>query len=80
MRYLALLLLLSACDTLTLYKPVPVNVPVSVPCVTPKIEEPKYPRSTLTDSLFTKIKNRLTELELRRSYEAKLAAAVKACQ
>ena len=86
MKCLALLglLFLAACAApQPIYKPVTVEVPVTVPCVpAAAISHPVWPTSGVkpNDALFTQARAALAELELRNSYEVKLEAAIKACQ
>ena len=85
MKVPALLLLLSlaACGTTQIvYKPVPVNVPVEVPCHAPDIAAPAMPTAAVapTASMFEKTKAALAELKIRAGYEGQLKAAIAACQ
>ena len=59
-------------------KVVEVKVPVSVPCVVEKVEEPVYPTAQ-GSTLFERVKVLLAEIELRKGYEAKLKATVAGC-
>ena len=59
-----------------------VEVPVAVPCRTPAVEVPTWATASLQkgDSLQTKVRALLAELEQRKGYEVQLRAAVQACQ
>ena len=59
-----------------------VEVPVSVPCRAPAVEEPTWATASLQkgDSLQTKVRALLAELEQRKGYEVQLRAALEACQ
>ncbi|MDH0293027.1 hypothetical protein N7414_28235 [Pseudomonas sp. GD04087] len=59
-----------------------VEVPVSVPCRAPEVPEPTWATAVLQkgDSLQTKVRALLAELEQRKGYEVQLRAAVQACQ
>ncbi|MDF3842722.1 hypothetical protein P3W55_13480 [Pseudomonas citronellolis] len=59
-----------------------VEVPVAVPCRAPAVQEPTWATASLQkgDSLQTKVRALLAELEQRKGYEAQLRAAVMACQ
>lgn len=59
-----------------------VEVPVSVPCRVPAVEMPTWATASLQkgDSLQTKVRALLAELEQRKGYEVQLVAAVQACQ
>lgn len=59
--------------------PIQIKVPVPVPCVTEKIEEPIYPTVSEDAGIFERVKVLLAERELRKGYEAKLKAALSAC-
>lgn len=59
-----------------------VEVPVSVPCRAPEVPEQTWATAGLQkgDSLQTKVRALLAELEQRKGYEVQLRAAVLACQ
>lgn len=59
-----------------------VEVPVAVPCRAPEVEVPTWATASLQkgDSLQTKVRALLAELEQRKGYEVQLRAAVQACQ
>ena len=59
-----------------------VEVPVVVPCRTPAVEAPTWATASLQkgDSLQTKVRALLAELEQRKGYELQLVAAVQACR
>lgn len=59
-----------------------VEVPVAVPCRSPAVEVPTWATASLQkgDSLQTKVRALLAELEQRKGYEVQLSAAVKVCQ
>lgn len=59
-----------------------VDVIVKVPCKVTAPEKPVMPVSQLTkeDTIYKKTQTALAEIELRKGYETKLEAAVKACQ
>jgi hypothetical protein len=79
----AALLALAGCGTTQIvYRPVPVNIPVPIPCKIAPVEAPAWPTASLPPkaSLFDRAKAVLAELKLRQGYEGRLAAAVKACQ
>ncbi|HBO79561.1 hypothetical protein [Cupriavidus sp. UBA2534] len=83
-RALILCLLLAGCAAApqVVEKPVEVRVPVAVPCKAPGIPEPDWPLAKVpeTASDFEWFKASLAELALRAGYEARLKAAVAACQ
>ncbi|AVA33382.1 hypothetical protein RN01_22480 [Cupriavidus sp. SHE] len=82
-RALMLCLLLAGCAApQVVEKPVEVKVPVPVPCKTAEIPEPDWPLAKVaaTASDFEWFKAALAELALRAGYEARLKAAVAACQ
>lgn len=60
-------------------KVVRVEVPIAVPCHTPAVEEPVYPKAAENAGIFERVKVALAELELRKGYEARLRAAKSAC-
>lgn len=60
-------------------KTIEVKVPVPVPCTTPHVEEPVYPKPSADAGIFERVKVALAEIELRKGYEAKLRAAKSAC-
>ena len=59
-----------------------VEVPVAVPCRAPAVEVPAWATASLQkgDSLQTKVRALLAELEQRKGYEVQLLAALRACQ
>lgn len=59
-----------------------VEVPVAVLCRAPAVEAPSWATASLKkgDSLQTKVRALLAELEQRKGYEVQLLAAVQACQ
>lgn len=81
---LAMMIALAGCAGQA--EPVPrtvrVEVPVAVPCRTPAVEVPTWATASLQkgDSLQTKVRAVLAELEQRKGYELQLVAAVKACR
>lgn len=78
MRLLVLPPIFLALAGCTTTKVVEVKVPVPVPCVTEKVEEPVYPVAT-GSTLFERVKVLLAEIEMRKAYELKLKAAVAGC-
>ena len=77
-------LLLSGCASApqVIEKPVEVKVPVPVPCNAPEIAVPAWPLASVPASAsdFDFFKAALAEIELRTGYEARLLAALGACQ
>ena len=61
-------------------KTITVKVPVPVPCTTPHVEEPVYPKASADAGIFERVKVILAELELRKGYEAKLRAVAASCR
>ena len=59
-----------------------VEVPVEVPCITPRVPEPAFAGASLrkTDSLEVKVRALLAERRQRIGYEREIVAALKACQ
>ncbi|MCE4073557.1 MULTISPECIES: hypothetical protein [Pseudomonas] len=59
-----------------------VEVPVLVPCSAPAVEVPAWATASLQkgDSLQTKVRALLAELEQRKGYEVQLVAAAQACR
>lgn len=59
-----------------------VEVPVAVPCRAPAVEVPTWATASLQkgDSLQTKVRALLAELEQRKGYEVQLLAALGACK
>jgi len=59
-----------------------VEVPVAVPCRAPAVDVPTWATASLQkgDSLQTKVRALLAELEQRKGYEVQLNAAVQACR
>jgi hypothetical protein len=59
-----------------------VEVPVAVPCRALAVEVPTWATASLQkdDSLQTKVRALLAELEQRKGYEVQLVAAVRSCQ
>lgn len=82
-RALLLCLLLAGCATpQVVEKPVEVRVPVPVPCKAPDIPEPDWPLAKVPDAAndFQFYQAALAELALRAGYEARMKAALIACQ
>jgi len=82
-RALALCLLLGACATKPAYTPPKVvEIPVSVPCKVQLPEKPAYAADivSLDEQIFALVQALLIDREQRQEREAKLEAAVKACQ
>ena len=80
---IATCVLLSACGTTdVVYKPVPIETIVSVPCHIPAVAVPAMPTAAITpqNTLFEQVRALLAEIEIRRGYEAMLSASMKACQ
>ena len=80
---IAMCALLSACGTTdVVYKPVPVETTVSVPCHIPAVAAPALPTDAITpkNSLFEQVRALLAAEEIRKGYEAMLSASIKACQ
>ena len=76
-------LLLTACSTPPpVFTPVAVDRPIAVPCHAPEVAEPDWPLRHVapTASLADKVKAALIERDLRQAYEARIAAALAACQ
>ena len=59
-----------------------VEVPMAVPCRAPVVEVPTWATASLQkgDSLQTKVRALLAELEQRKGYEALLKAAIDSCR
>lgn len=59
-----------------------VEVPVAVPCRAPAVDVPAWATASLqkSDSLQTKVRALLAELEQRKGYEVQLLAIVRACR
>ena len=59
-----------------------VEVPVAVPCRAPAVDVPAWATALLQkgDSLQTKVRALLAELEQRKGYEVQLLAIVRACR
>ncbi|MDH1011562.1 hypothetical protein N5J43_12325 [Pseudomonas nicosulfuronedens] len=59
-----------------------VEVPVAVPCRAPAVDVPAWATASLqkSDSLQTKVRALLAELEQRKGYEVQLLAALGACR
>lgn len=59
-----------------------VEVPVAVPCRAPAVDVPAWATASLrkSDSLQTKVRALLAELEQRKGYELQLLTAVRACE
>ena len=77
-------LLLSGCASApqVIEKPVEVKVPVPVPCKAPDVPVPAWPLASVPASAsdFDFFKAALAEIELLKGYEARLLAALGACQ
>ena len=85
MRFLFLLVccvLLSCASSQPIFKPVTVEIPITIPCPTPNIAKPESSLSHIEPdaSLFDKVKTTLIELDQRKIYEAEIEAALTACQ
>lgn len=82
MRFLLLLLLAGCANETMVYKPVEIIVPVAVECKVEAIQPPTWPTLSLDEKtgLFDAVKAFISEIELRKGYEAQLEAAVKSCQ
>lgn len=50
-----------------------------VPCPSPVVPEPDYPKVRPEDGLFVRVQALLAERELRKAYEAELRAALGKC-
>lgn len=83
------ILMIAACAALSgcathdvVYKPVPVQTIVSVPCHIPVINKPAMPVDAVTtkNTMFEQVRSLLAEREIRRGYESMLEASTKACQ
>ncbi|WP_236225394.1 hypothetical protein [Pseudomonas pseudonitroreducens] len=59
-----------------------VEVPVAVPCRAPAVEVPTWATASLQkgDSLQTKVRALLAELEQRKGYEVQLRAGLESCR
>ncbi|MDH0287662.1 hypothetical protein N7414_00935 [Pseudomonas sp. GD04087] len=59
-----------------------VEVPVTVPCRAPAVDVPAWATASLqkSDSLQTKVRALLAEMEQRKGYEVQLLAALQACK
>lgn len=82
MKNLLLPFLLAACAAPeTIFKPVPVDMPVAIPCRIVPVPAPDFATAHITthDDLFTKIRAALVELEQRKAYEVELNARIKTC-
>ena len=79
-----LCLLLSGCASApqVIEKPVEVKVPMPVPCRAPDVPVPAWPLAGVPDAAsdFDFYKAALAEIKLREGYEARLGAALGACQ
>lgn len=76
-------LCLAACASPEIvYKPVPVDVPVQVPCHAPDVVAPAWPTASITAQtpFFQQVQAVLAELKLRKGYEGSLTAALGVCQ
>jgi hypothetical protein len=82
MRFLLLLLLASCASEQVVYKPVEISIPIAVECKIEALPVPTWPMLSLNEKigLFDAVKAFISELELRKGYEAQLEAAVKSCQ
>jgi hypothetical protein len=84
MRAAVLCLLLAGCASApqVIEKPVEVKVPIPVPCKAPEIPVPAWPLPAVPPSAsdFDFYKAALAEIRLREGYEARLLAALGACQ
>lgn len=79
---LAMTLFLAACAPQIVYKPVPVNVPVSVPCQAPATPQPILATTGISasDTMLNQVKALAVTNEQRKGFEARLAAGIKACE
>lgn len=59
-----------------------VEVPVEVPCRAPAVDVPAWATASIQkgDSLQTKVRALLAELEQRKGYEVQLNAALESCR
>lgn len=84
MRAAVLCLLLAGCASApqVIEKPVEVKVPVPVDCKVPDVPVPAWPLAAVPPSAsdFDFYKAALAEVRLREGYEARLLAALGACQ
>ncbi|MDF3843358.1 hypothetical protein P3W55_16720 [Pseudomonas citronellolis] len=76
--------LLAACTVAAPTQPaaLEVRVPVAIPCRAPAVPMPVFATSLLhpSDSLQTKVRALLAERQQHLGYEARLRAALEACQ
>ncbi|MFV3368420.1 hypothetical protein ACNFH5_09585 [Pseudomonas sp. NY15435] len=81
---LVLVVSLAGCAGQVEHEPrtVRVEVPVAVPCRAPAVNVPSWATASLqkSDSLQTKVRALLAELEQRKGYEVQLVAAAQACR
>jgi hypothetical protein len=78
-----LLIFLSGCSSpQPVFKAVTVDVPVAVPCRVPEIQRPSSALQQVQAqaALFDKVKAALIEIDNGKAYEARLEAALRACQ
>ena len=73
---------LAACAPEIVYKPVPTDVPVGVPCKAPAVPAPILSTSSVNpnDPMFSQVKALAETNEQRKGYEDRLIAALHACQ
>lgn len=80
---LVLVVVLAGCAGQVELEPrtVRVEVPIAVPCRAPEVEVPTWATASLQkgDSLQTKVRAVLAELEQRKGYELQLIASLEAC-
>ncbi|MDD3371117.1 MAG: hypothetical protein PHE27_04745 [Alphaproteobacteria bacterium] len=80
-RVAVCLMLLSCARTETVFAPVEVEIPIAVPCPAFLAEKPDFAMGGVTgsDSLDTKTRAALIELNQRRAYETEMEAWIAAC-
>jgi len=78
----AVLVLMAACAPEIVYKPIPVNVPVIVPCQAPATPQPVLATTGISpdDTMLKQVKALAVTNEQRKGFEARLIAANNACQ
>lgn len=81
-KFLALALLAGCASRETVLKPVPVEVPVAVPCPGVSVVKPDFALAHVSaeNGLGEKTKAALIELRQRQAYEAELEARVDGCR
>ena len=84
MRILAVvaLLALTGCTTDVIYKTVPVEVPVGIPCKVPAVATPSWATNGITpkNTLFEQVRALEAANEQHKAFEAIILSANKACQ